>query len=210
MGGIFRNKTTRASFIVVKVRESPPTRLDLPLPGEVPLVQRAKSGDSEAFAQLYDAYVARVYRYIYFRVTEDDAAEDLTSQVFLKAWENLDRYQIGSSPFVAWLYTIARNLVIDYYRTKKESVPLEDVHTLMSGETPVAEGVEERFDLQAMRDALQFLTDEQQQALILKYIAGLPNENIAKIMNKREGAVRALQMRALQTMARYMEKKEYS
>ena len=210
MGGIFRNKINSASFIVVNVRASPPARLDLPLPGESPLVQRAKSGDSEAFAQLYDAYVARVYRYIYFRVTDDDAAEDLTSQVFLKAWENLDRYQIGSSPFVAWLYTIARNLVIDYYRTKKEFVPLEDAHTLMSGETPVAEGVEDRFELQAMRDALQFLTEEQQQALILKYIAGLPNENIAKIMNKREGAVRALQMRALQTMARYMEKKEYS
>jgi RNA polymerase sigma-70 factor (ECF subfamily) len=61
-----------------------------------------------------------------------------------------------------------------------------------------------------MRDALQFLTEEQQQVLILKFIAGLPNENIAKIMNKREGAVRALQMRALQTMAKYMEKKEYS
>ena len=189
------------------MRDHHAVRIDLPLPGEAPLVQRAKSGDSEAFAQLYDAYVARVYRYIYFRVTDDAAAEDLTSQVFLKAWESLDRYQMGSSPFVAWLYTIARNLVIDYYRTKKESVPLEDVHTLASHETPVEE-VEARFDLQAMRDALQFLTDDQQQVLILKYIAGLPNENIARIMNKREGAVRALQMRALQTLAKFMEKKE--
>jgi RNA polymerase sigma-70 factor (ECF subfamily) len=194
----------------MNVSEHPTTRLDLPLPGEAPLVQRAKSGDSEAFGKLYDAYIARVYRYVYFRVSDDDIAEDLTSQVFLKAWESLDRYQIGSSPFVAWLYTIARNLVIDYYRTKKESVPLEDVHTLASSETPVAEGVESRFDLQAMRDALQFLTEEQQQVLILKFIAGLPNENIARIMNKREGAVRALQMRALQTMAKYMEKKDYA
>jgi len=177
------------------------------LPGEAHLVHQAKSGNSEAFAHLYDAYIARVYRYIYFRVTDDHAAEDLTSQVFLKAWEGLDRYQMGSSPFVAWLYTIAKNLVIDYYRTKKESVPLENIHTLTSHETPVDE-VESRFDLQAMRDALQFLTDEQQQVLILKYIAGLPNENIAKIMNKREGAVRALQMRDLQTMAKFMEKKE--
>ena len=189
------------------MRDHHAARIDLPLPGEAPLVQRAKSGDSEAFAQLYDAYVARVYRYIYFRVTDDAAAEDLTSQVFLKAWESLDRYQMGSSPFVAWLYTIARNLVIDYYRTKKESVPLEDVHMLASHETPVEE-VEARFDLQAMRDALQFLTDDQQQVLILKYIAGLPNETIARILNKREGAVRALQMRALQTMAKFMEKKE--
>lgn len=189
------------------MRDHQTARLDLPLPGEVHLVRRATSGDSEAFAQLYDAYVARVYRYIYFRVTDDAATEDLTSQVFLKAWESLDRYEMGSSPFVAWLYTIARNLVIDYYRTKKESVPLEDIHTLTNNETPVEE-VEARFDLQAMRDALQFLTDDQQQVLILKFIAGLPNENIARIMNKREGAVRALQMRALQTMAKFMEKKE--
>lgn len=189
------------------MRAQQAAHLDLPLPGEAPLVNRAKSGDSEAFAQLYDAYVARVYRYIYFRVTDDAAAEDLSSQVFLKAWESLDRYEMGSSPFVAWLYTIARNLVIDYYRTKKESVPLEEVHMLAHHETPVEE-VESRFDLQAMRDALQFLTDDQQQVLILKFIAGLPNENVARIMNKREGAVRALQMRALQTMAKYMEKKE--
>lgn len=189
------------------MRAQSTARLDLPLPGEAHLVRQAISGDSEAFAQLYDAYIARVYRYIYFRVTDDHAAEDLTSQVFLKAWESLDRYQMSSSPFVAWLYTIAKNLVIDYYRTKKESVPLEDVHTVTSHETPVDE-VESRFDLQAMRDALQFLTDDQQQVLILKFIAGLPNENIAKIMNKREGAVRALQMRALQTMAKFMEKKE--
>jgi RNA polymerase sigma-70 factor, ECF subfamily len=189
------------------VRAQHAAHLDLPLPGEAPLVNRAKSGDSEAFAQLYDAYVARVYRYIYFRVTDDAAAEDLTSQVFLKAWESLDRYEMRSSPFVAWLYTIARNLVIDYYRTKKESIPIEEVHGLTHHETP-AEEVESRFDLQAMRDALQFLTDDQQQVLILKFIAGLPNENIARIMNKREGAVRALQMRALQTMAKYMEKKE--
>lgn len=189
------------------MREHQTARLDLPLPGEARLVRQAKSGSSEAFAQLYDAYVARVYRYIYFRVTDDAATEDLTSQVFLKAWESLDRYEIGSSPFMVWLYTIARNLVVDYYRTKKASVPLEEVHALPSHETPVEE-VETRFDLQAMRDALQFLTDEQQQVLILKFIAGLPNENIARIMNKREGAVRALQMRALQTMAKYMKKKE--
>jgi RNA polymerase sigma-70 factor (ECF subfamily) len=109
---------------------------------------------------------------------------------------------------VAWLYVIARNLVVDYYRMKKkEAVPLEDLHTLRGSET-TAEEVESRFDLQAMRDALQFLTEDQQQVLILKFIAGLPNENIAAIMNKREGAVRALQMRALQTMAKFMEKKE--
>jgi RNA polymerase sigma-70 factor, ECF subfamily len=190
------------------VKANQTARTDSSLPDEAGLVRQAKSGDSEAFAELYDACVERVYRYIYFRVTDDATTEDLTSQVFLKAWENLDRYQIGSSPFVAWLYTIARHLVIDFYRTQKGSVPLDEVNALPAKEQSPAEEVELRFSLQAMRDGLQALTDDQQQVLILKYIAGLPNQNIAKLMNKREGAVRALQMRALQTLSRYMEEKE--
>lgn len=190
------------------MREHQVSYTDSSLPDEARLVRHAKSSNSEAFAELYDACVERVYRYIYFRVTDDVVTEDLTSQVFLKAWENLDRYQTGSSPFVAWLYTIARNLVIDFYRTPKSSVPLDEVTALPAKEQSPVEEVELRFSLQAMRDGLQALTEDQQQVLILKYIAGLPNENIAKMMNRREGAVRALQMRALQTLSKYMKEKD--
>ena len=179
-----------------------------PLPEEARLVHRAKSGDSEAFALLYDAYVERVYRYVLFRVSEGEATEDLVSQVFLKAWQNLDRYKTGPSPFIAWLYTIARNLVIDHYRAKKDPLPLEKIRALPSDLQSPPEEVETRFDLQAMRDGLQALSSDQQQVLILKYIAGLPNENIAKIMKKQEGTIRGLQMRALQTLSRYMHEKE--
>ena len=190
------------------VRTIRTAHVDSPLPEEAQLVHQAKSGDSEAFAQLYDAYVERVYRYILFRVSEDVTTEDLVSQVFLKAWQNLDRYKMGNSPFIAWLYTIARNLVIDHYRAKKDMLPLEEAAALPSDmQTPVEE-VEARFDLQAMRDGLQSLTSDQQQVLILKYIVGLPNENIAKIMKKQEGTIRGLQMRALQTLSKYMHEKE--
>jgi RNA polymerase sigma-70 factor, ECF subfamily len=182
--------------------------VDPPLVDEAPLVHQARSGDSEAFARLYDAYIERVYRYIYFRVSDDDATEDLVSQVFLKAWENLGRYKTGSSPFIAWLYTIARNLVIDYYRTKKDILPLEEVVALPSDIQSPDDEAQTHFDLEAMRDALQFLTGDQQQVLILKFIAGLRNENIAKIMNKQEGTIRGLQMRALQTLSKYMHEKE--
>ena len=178
------------------------------LPEEARLVAQAKSGDTEAFAQLYDAYAERVSRYIYFRVSEDHDMEDLVSQVFLKAWENLERYKTGSTPFVAWLYTIARNLVIDHYRTAKKTLPLEEVMALPSDRDMPDEEVQARFDLEELRDALQFLTADQQQALVLKYIAGLPNESIAKVMNKQEGTVRGLQMRGLQTLAKYMKEKE--
>jgi len=185
-----------------------PSHASDPIPNERRLVQKAKSGDSDAFAQIYDAYIERVYRYIYFRVTDDASAEDLTSQVFLKAWENLDRYQIGNSPYLAWLYTIARNLVIDYYRTKKETVNLDDaVHLKTDGPSPDDE-VQGRFEVQALRAAMHFLTDEQQQVLILRFIAGLSTEQVAGIMDKREGAIRALQMRALQSLSRHMLEKE--
>jgi RNA polymerase sigma-70 factor (ECF subfamily) len=181
------------------VRNAQALYKDPPLPEEAHLVDAAKSGDPEAFARLYDAYVERVSRYIYFRVTEDCDMEDLVSQVFLKAWENLDRYKMGTSPFIAWLYTIARNLVIDHYRKKKNIVPLEEALLMPSDLDMPDEEAETRFDLEAMRDALQALSKDQQQALILKYIA---------VMKKQEGTVRGLQMRGLQTLAKYMKDKE--
>jgi RNA polymerase sigma-70 factor (ECF subfamily) len=177
-----------------------------PLPDETALVRQAKSGNAEAFGQLYDAYVERVYRYIYFRVTDDQTTEDLTSQVFLKAWEHLDRYKPGGSPFIAWLYTIARNAVIDFYRTRKQTVPLEEVGALALDEEALDDRMDRQFDVLALRTGMQQLTEEQQQVLTLKFIAKLSTQEVAHMMGKREGAVRALQMRALQTLAKYMEK----
>ncbi len=190
------------------MRDNVTTHSQEPLPEEQRLVQKAKSGDADAFAMLYDAYVDRIYRYIYFRVSDDVVTEDLTSQVFLKAWESLDRYTAGSSPYLAWLYTIARNLVIDYYRTKKATVNLDEVSQSHASDPAPDDDVQHRLDVQAIRDAMQTLTDEQQQVLTLRFIAGMSTEDIAKLMDKREGAIRALQMRALQALTKYMSEKE--
>ena len=105
----------------------------MPLEDEKCLVDLAKSGDGEAFGRLYEAYFDRVYRFIYFRVTDDQVAEDLSSQVFLKAWENLRRYH-PRGPFLAWLYAIARNTVIDSYRTRKQTVSLDEAAPIASHE----------------------------------------------------------------------------
>ncbi len=177
-------------------------------PDEARLVRQAQSGDADSFARLYDVYVERVYRYVYFRVSDDATAEDITSQVFLKAWENLARYRSGSSPFLAWLYTIARNQVIDHYRTHKQSVAIDEAVSLPAKDDAVDKQVEYRFELQAMRDALQFLTEEQQQVLILRFIVGLETNEISKQMGKAAGAIRALQMRALQTLSKYLKEKD--
>lgn len=169
---------------------------------EVQLIQKAVSGDADAFARLYDAYIDEVYRFVFYRVNEEQTAEDLTSHVFLKAWDNLDRYEIRGLPFKSWLFQIARNAVIDYYRTRKETVPLEP--TAISKPDPaanVAKEVEQRLESEWLRGLLQHLTDDQKEVLTLKFIHGLSTKDVAKLLGKRQGAIRALQMRGLQALA---------
>lgn len=174
---------------------------------ESSLVRQARAGNAEAFAQLYDAYMERVYRYVYFRVSDRQTAEDITSQVFLRAWEHIRKYRLDGS-FLAWLYTIARNAVIDNYRTRKPLVALDDV-VPVPADTPAPQEVAElRFDSEALRGAIRYLTDEQQHVITLKFIAGYSTDEIARALRKRPGAIRALQMRALQALARHLENDE--
>ena len=172
------------------------------------LVLLAKAGDAEAFGHLYETYLDRIYRYIYFRVTDEQTAEDLISQVFTKAWENLDRYQPSGRPFIAWLYTIAHNTVIDHYRTRKDTVAIENTLSLASDSPSPDEQVELHFEADNLRSALQTLTPEQQHVVVLKFIAGLTTDEIAAQLRKSPGAIRALQMRALQALGKQMEKDE--
>ncbi len=171
---------------------------------EKELVHKAKAGDQDAFTRLYDAYVSQVYRYIYYRVTDEQTAEDLTSQVFLRSWEHLARYRLDGS-FLAWLYTIARNAVIDRYRTRKEVVSLDDGLPLASEGPTLDEQIETQFENRKLRNAMQELTVDQQEVVTLKFIAGYSTDEIARKMGKRAGAVRALQMRALQALARELK-----
>ena len=167
------------------------------------LVRLSQQGSQDAFACLYDTYIERIYRYVYFRVADVELAEDITSQVFLKSWERLSSFQVGSSPFVAWLYRIAHNAVIDYYRTRKVSIPLDDASPVeISHEDRVDEKLDRQLESQALCRALKNLTDEQQQVLILKFIEGLSTFEIARRLGKQQGAIRALQMRALQGLAK--------
>jgi RNA polymerase sigma-70 factor (ECF subfamily) len=180
----------------------------MPLVNERQLVLQAQAGNSEAFGQLYDAYMERIYRFVYFRVEDQQTAEDITSQVFLKAWSNLDRFSFVRTPYLAWLYTIAHNAVIDQYRTRKVTAALDDVQLSQHDH---AEAVENEIDLSAemrsIKEALQALTDDQQKVLTLKFIEGLSNNEIARHLGKREGAIRALQMRGLQALAKQLEEK---
>lgn len=180
----------------------------MPLPNERQLVLQAQAGNSEAFGQLYDAYMERIYRFVYFRVEDQQTAEDITSQVFLKAWSNLDRFQFSRTPYLAWLYTIAHNAVIDHYRTRKVTTALDDVQLSQPDHSEAVESeIDMTVEMQSVKAALQTLTDDQQKVLTLKFIDGMSNNEIARQLGKREGAIRALQMRGLQALAKQLEEK---
>lgn len=170
---------------------------------ETTLISLSQGGNREMFAQLYEAYIERIYRYIYYRVVDNMLAEDLTSQVFLKAWEKLDSYEPGQSPFAAWLYRIARNTIIDYYRTKKAAISLDEIEHLKISHT---DEVDKKLDLQAqaqeLHEALLALTAQQQKVLVLRFIRGFSTAEIARQLGKQQGAVRALQMRGLHELSK--------
>ncbi len=122
----------------------------------------------------------------------------------MKAWENLHRYH-PKGPFLAWLYAIARNTVIDNYRTRKPTVSLDEAAPVPSQEEKLDDRLQLEFDVKSLQAAMQRLTQEQQEVITLKFIADYDTAQIAKQMGKSEGAIRALQMRALQALARVMK-----
>jgi RNA polymerase sigma-70 factor, ECF subfamily len=177
-------------------------------PRVVALVNRVVvSRDSNAFGELYDRFVERVYRYLYFRTGSHPEAEDLTEQVFLKAWEAIGRYRWQGRPFVAWLYRLAHNSHIDHVRTQRPTTSLtNDERPLELASPQAAVELARALDADLLSRALGELTVDQQQVIVMKFIDGLDNEQIAQSMDKREGAIRALQMRALSSLRRVLER----
>jgi RNA polymerase sigma-70 factor (ECF subfamily) len=175
----------------------------------VELVKRAVVRDQAAFADLYELHVDRVYRYVYYRTANRTEAEDLTEQVFLQAWAAIERFQWQGKPFLAWLYTVAHNVVINWRRRAAPtvSVSLDQPDAVVQVESPIATQAMSRWiDADLLAHAIRRLTPEQQQVITLKFLDGYDTARIAQIMNKREGTIRALQLRALQSMRRELER----
>jgi RNA polymerase sigma-70 factor, ECF subfamily len=173
------------------------------MPTESELVQRAVHKDAAAFGQLYELHLGSIYRYVYYRVGNAAEAEDLTEQVFLKAWEHIGAYDDRGLPFTAWLYRMAHNQVIDYRRTRKVAEPLSEL--LVEKGTGPSETVERRMELAGVGAALRQLNPDQQQIIILRFVQGCTHAEAAAIMGKSEGALRALQCRALTSLHHALE-----
>lgn len=167
------------------------------------LVKRAQSGDSDAFARLYDHYVDGIYRYVYYLLMERKASEDLTARVFLKAWKNLDLYESGEESFGAWLFVLAGDEVSREKIAKKEKIPVNEIIAFASHELQTDEDNEQPLETDALRDALKTLSWDQQNVVILKFISGMTTDDIASHLGQSPDSVRVLQRKALQTLARH-------
>lgn len=167
-------------------------------------VLAAQKGDLKAFGKIYDALVEKVYKYIFFKV-DQETAFDLTETVFLKVWENLDKYSLKTgSSFTSWVFRIAHNLVIDHRRFDKETLPLDfDLADQKSENNPM-HAAEQSLSKRTLKTALSHLKDTYQEVLTLSYLNGLGNEEVAQLMKKSEGGMRVLKFRALQELKKVL------
>ena len=172
------------------------------LENDAELIVRAQGGEVEAFGELYQRYLDQIYRYIRVRVTEDRVAEDLTEVVFLRSFETLGRYKERGRPFSAFLYQVARNLLVDHYRQQKEEVPIEDANQMATSTPTVDEHVIQSERIREIGHALTSLPSDYQEVIRLRVILALSTAEVAAWMGRSEGAIRVLLHRALTALRR--------
>ena len=175
------------------------------------LARRAGSGEAEAFGVLYDRYVDQVYRYAFYRVRNEAEAEDVTSEVFMRALRAIPKYEPRQA-FLAWLYRIARNAIIDRSRRRanRQQVSFEDALAHPNADQVVNpdEGLLAGSDASAVRNAMQKLTPLQQEILVLRYVEGFDTKTISKLVGKRDGTVRGIEFRALNALRALIPSRE--
>ena len=166
---------------------------------ELTLVQRAARRDQNAFATLYERYVERVFRHVHYMVPDLVDAEDITQDVFVKAWKSIQHYRWTGAPFVSWLIAIARNAIVDHYRARKNLRRFEPTNDADTQPDP-ALSMELRMGSLEVREAVMKLNGDKQKVIIMRFIDGFSYEEIANALKKSEGAVRVIQFRALREL----------
>ena len=176
---------------------------------EAHLIRLAQQGDADACTALYERHYGAVYRYCYSRVGDVGTAQDLTAEVFVRMVDKLHTFKVRGRPLLAWLYTVARNLVADMHRQNGRAthLPLDSASGLGSrGEGDPVRSAERQNQAECLAAALGHLTEEQRQVILLKFMEDYRNGQIARILGKSEGAVKSLQYRALNALRRALEK----
>jgi RNA polymerase sigma-70 factor (ECF subfamily) len=208
-GGLGNVVPLRPAAPAAPVAADVPAEPDDPDRGEVvELVARAQAGDGEAFGALYDRYLDLVYRYVYYRVGGKALAEDLVSETFLRALRRIGTFEWQGRDFAAWLVTIARNIIADHYKSGRfrlevSTADMLDADRATDGpETEVLDGITNA----SLLDAVKKLNSEQQECVVLRFLQGMSVLETAQAMEKTEGAIKALQYRAVRTLGRMLPK----
>ena len=167
------------------------------------LVHRAQEGDAEAFGELYDHYVTMVHRYVYHRVGDRATAEDVTSETFVRALRRIDSLSFQGRDVGAWLVTIARNIIRDQvkssrYRLEVTTADMRDADRATDGPE---DAVIAHLTNQQLLACVQQLGSEQQECIVLRFLHGMSVSETAEIMGKKDGAIKALQHRAVRRLA---------
>jgi RNA polymerase sigma-70 factor (ECF subfamily) len=187
---------------------SPPSEPTGELATVMDIVSRAQAGDHEAFGELYDRYVDVVYRYIYYRVSNATLAEDLTSETFLRALRRIGSYTWQGRDFGAWLVTIARNLIADHFKSGRYRMEVATSDLVEAGADRSEDGPENEvltsITNEALLEAVKRLNPEQQECVSLRFLQGMSVAETAAIMGKNEGAIKALQYRAVKSLSRLL------
>jgi RNA polymerase sigma-70 factor (ECF subfamily) len=171
---------------------------------EARLINRARQGDRDAIASLYQQHVQAIFRYISYRVPEYAAADDLTAEVFLRMVEGLPRFKFNGAPFEAWLHRIASARVADHYRRKSRH-PQEALSETEPDRTISPEGVLQVEEEEAeLRTALRRLSEEHQDILLLRFVERKSHAEVANLLGKSVTAVKSAQHRALSRLAELM------
>jgi RNA polymerase sigma-70 factor, ECF subfamily len=174
------------------------------------MVARAMAGDELALIAIYQWYKPKVQRFLHYRIGNQQAAEDLTTEVFLRVLRHLPDYRFRNSSFRAWLFQIARNLAVDYFR--KQSVrnhePLDEA-LVASGLTPETEAAKSMLSSE-LKSALSQLTEAQFDVIVMRFISDLPIAEVAEGLGKSESAVKSLQARGLKALYELMSEREVS
>lgn len=186
---ISRNGGKLPLSVTARVRQDPEVMM---------LVDKASKGNFEAFGKLYGMFLNKIYRYAYYQVKDRMTAEDITENVFVKAWKRIATCKGRGRTFAAWLYRIAHNEIIDTMQAKQKivAIELDDISDLDTPELQAGR----KFEYEELAEQIAELPENQRQVIILKFVEGLSNAEIGQILNKSEGAIRILQMRALTAM----------
>jgi len=175
---------------------------------EITLIRKAMEGEASAFGTLYDKYQPRIFRFIFLKVSHREEAEDLTHQVFLSAWQNVERFVDEGLPFSSWLYRIARNKVIDFYRTHRRATTLESVpEEILVADENIEGLAEKKLKIENVYRALQELTDEQRDVILLRFVDELSYEEIAASLKRNQTTIRVIQYRAIKKIKKVLKQK---